>query len=155
MSRISLDQKKLKVITPNAFTGLTNLSHLSLEHNMIKTIDDFGMKLSTVSSHLKILLNNNYLNSSSFTMRSIDISDKIGFNLNLAENKLTELHENISKNILNRNITELNLSGNKFIFDCNMKWLLNETFNKRVWNVFCQKKQKSLFDLIQNYLTYS
>jgi hypothetical protein len=75
-------------------------------------------------------------------MRSFDISDKIGFNLNLTENKLTELHENIIKNILNRNMTELNLSGNKFICVCNIKWFLNETFNKRVLNVFCQNKQK-------------
>jgi Leucine-rich repeat (LRR) protein len=51
LSHISLDHNKLKVITSNAFTGLKNLSYLSLDHNMISTIEDFGLKLSTVSSH--------------------------------------------------------------------------------------------------------
>jgi hypothetical protein len=152
LNRISLDNNKIKVITSNAFSGLKNLSYLSLDHNMITTIEDFGLKLSTVSSHLKILLNNNKLNSSSFTLRSTDISDKIELHLNLAENQLTVLSENIFKKIINRNKAEMNLFGNNFNCDCNMKWLLNETLNKNVLNVFCENQKKSLFDLKESDL---
>jgi hypothetical protein len=153
LSRISLDHNKLKVITSNAFTGLKNLSYLSLDHNMISTIEDFGLKLSTVSSHLKILLNNNNLNSSSFTLRSIDFPNKTALNLDLAQNHLTILNENIFKNVLTREKCELNVFGNKFKCDCYMTWLLNETLSKNVLNIFCDNKQKGLLELTANHLS--
>ncbi len=153
LSHISLDHNKLKVITSNAFTGLKNLSYLSLDHNMISTIEDFGLKLSTVSSNLKILLNNNNLNSSSFTMRSTDIPKKIALNLDLAQNQLKILNENIFKNILMREKSELNILGNKFKCDCNMRWILNETLSKNVLNIFCDNKQKNFLELTANDLS--
>ncbi len=69
-------------------------------------------------------------------MRSIDIPNKISLNLDLAQNQLTILNENIFKNILMRKKCKLNVFGNEFKCDCNMRWILNEMFSKNVLNFF-------------------
>jgi hypothetical protein len=94
-------------------------------------------------------LNNNQLDSQSFSSRSINATKTTRISLQLENNDFNTIYENVFKTFLSVEGNEINFNGNVFLCDCKMLWVLKMT-KTNVLNVFC--KDKSIFDLTQNEL---
>jgi len=149
---ILLDYNKIRKIDSNTFDGLTNLKHLSLSYNLIAIINDFGFNFVSLKvNHLLVNLNNNQLGSQSFSSRSINATKTTRISLQLENNDFNTIYENVFKTFLPVERNEINFDGNVFLCDCKMLWVLKMAKNN-VLNVFCEDKDKSIFDLTENEL---
>jgi Leucine-rich repeat (LRR) protein len=149
---ILLDYNKIRKIDSNTFDGLINLKHLSLSHNLIAIINDFGFNFVSLKvNHLLVNLNNNQLDSQSFSSRSINATKTTRISLQLENNDFNTIYENAFKTFLSVEGNEINFDGNVFLCDCKMLWVLKMT-KTNVLNVFCKDKDKSIFDFTQNEL---
>jgi hypothetical protein len=144
---LNFDYNKIEKIESNSFEGLISLMNLSINHNLISVIEENGLKFETNYKHSSVKLNYNKLNSSSFSSKSIQIQQNVSLSLYLENNELTSINETVFKPLIENNVNEIYLTENKFICDCNMKWILENVHKNNIHNVFCNNKLMNILKL--------
>lgn len=137
-------------IGKRAFYSLNYLKELNIAQQEINRIVNFTFEFSKSSSDtLKIYLNNNRLNGSSFEYNAFaNIKRPVLVNLN--DNSIDYVDESAFRQLLSadkKNV--ITLSGNRLnCNDCRTVWLYREktTFSKQVENAFCANSNVTIWD---------
>ncbi len=145
---ITLDHNRIERIHSNAFSSLPYLTHLSIDHNLIDSIEKNGLNFSVNNFRSMIVsLNNNKLTANSFSTHSLPKLKEISVSLHLENNHLTEFPEDVFRNFVEENQHKIYLNGNMFDCDCNIKWIIDKPQSNHVFSVYCDDKQKSVFSM--------
>lgn len=119
LARLHLDHNHLELIHPDAFHGLTSLRLLQLEGNRLQQLHPATFATFTLLDHFHIS-----------TLKHLYLSD----------NELTALPAGLVATM--PQLENLNLHGNPWMCDCNMRWL--QGWHEKTPGVLKCKKDKAL-----------
>jgi len=141
--RIYLDNNNITKIGSNAFIGLKSLTNLTISYNSIsETEKDSLLFESNTNTNITVLLNNNKLKYDVLNNFKESLKSSANFKLHLENNEISDLPQNIYKDILKSGKVELFFNNNNFLCkNCTLSWLLEEEFAKKysdkIHSVFC------------------
>jgi hypothetical protein len=159
LREIKLNVNNITTIASNSFNGLKELTLVSLTFNQINKVDENGLTLDSelMNHEITIDLSYNKLIDKSFSAKSFENKQKnnIKIVLHLNNNSLTKLDQNIFIHFFDNRRNYLELMHNKFVCDCDMKWIQNLSVSKNIIShtIDCDNFQnKSLFILTDSQL---